>query len=162
MENVLRAAGVAALMLAIAACGSGETHDANPEPGTDAEQPSGEMERMGDMGMDGMDMMGGDMMETMRTHMDSMASMDGERMRAMVDRHRQMVANLMARFNGEMSEMGMPGDTAWSALMDSLRADLIAMPDMGAEELQTMMPEHRARVMRLMGMHESMMSEMRM
>jgi hypothetical protein len=34
------------------------------------------------------------------------------------------------------------------------------MPDMSAAELQAFMPEHRARMMRLMDMHRSMMSSM--
>lgn len=36
------------------------------------------------------------------------------------------------------------------------------MPDMGAQELERFMPEHRERVLRLMEMHGEMMSEMRM
>jgi hypothetical protein len=60
-----------------------------------------------------------------------------------------------------MPGMNMPSDAAWVALRDSIRQDLIHMPDLNASQLRTIMPQHRERVMRLMQMHEGMMSSMK-
>jgi hypothetical protein len=55
----------------------------------------------------------------------------------------------------------MQPDAQWNATADSVRQDMTRMPDMSAAELRAFMPEHRARMMRLMEMHRSMMSRMR-
>jgi hypothetical protein len=59
----------------------------------------------------------------------------------------------------QMWSMNMTGDPAWSALVDSVRQDLVHMPEMSAPELKTFMPAHQARVTRLMQMHRSMMAK---
>ena len=118
-------------------------------------------------GMPGMDhgamrdgMQGGGMMEQMHAHMRMMDGAGADSMRSMVPMHRQMVANMIAQYNREMREMGMQGDAAWNATVDSLRRDLVRLPELGAGEVRSFMPEHRDRVMRLMDMHRSMMQDM--
>jgi len=103
-------------------------------------------------------MMSAGMMDSMRTHMGMMEGMTGDRMKAMLPAHRQMVANMLSRMNGDMRQMGMQSDAKWTALADSVRRDLVRMPDMSAAELRSAMPAHGARVMRLMQMHRSMIS----
>lgn len=101
-------------------------------------------------------MMGSGMMDSMQTHMRMMGNMSADRMKAMLAQHRQMVANLLAQLNGEMRKMNMPPDGRWTMLTDSVRRDLARMPEMSAGELRAFMPEHGARVMRLMEMHRAM------
>ena len=143
--------------LLLGACGPGDA----PEASGTAEEA---MPGMPGMGMEAGGMQGGgsEMMERMGAHMRMMQAMSGDSMRAMLPTHRQMVANMIASMNREMRDMDMPADAAWSATVDSLRSDLVAMPEMGAAELEALMPAHRRRAMRLMEMHAEMMEEMGM
>jgi len=116
---------------------------------------------MGSMaGMQGMQSgVTGAMMDSMRLHMRTMQSASAEQMKAMLPRHRQMVANMLARMNAEMRSMNMRADAAWSATIDSVRQDLIHLPDMSAKELERVMPAHGARVTRLIEMHQRMTNQ---
>lgn len=143
-----------ALLMGLSTACSGGDHPAD-EP-QDAESPMAGMEGMGA----GMEMGGGGRMDDMAAHMEMMASMSGDSLAAMLQTHRQRVANMIARMNREMREMDMPGDEAWTATVDSLRSDLVAMPEMQPGELEALMPEHRRRAMRLMEMHREMMAGM--
>ena len=114
-------------------------------------------------GMPGMGMgASGAMMGEMAAHMARMEGMRGDSLMARLPTHRQMAANMIAQMNREMREMDMDGDAAWNAAVDSLRDDLVRMPDMDSAELQAMMPEHRARMTRLMEMHRAMVEDMGM
>ena len=108
-------------------------------------------------GMPGMAGFGSSMMDSMRTHMRLMQSATPEQMESMLSSHRQSVANMLSQMNAEMRSMNMPADPAWSATVDSIRQDLIHMPDMSGKELKAMMPAHGARVMRLLDTHERML-----
>ncbi|CAN5217014.1 hypothetical protein BH23GEM4_BH23GEM4_14720 [soil metagenome] len=159
--NFKRTIGAIATVLLLAGCGG---EDAG-EPSADGvdETPTAEMqgmEGMGDMqSMPGMQMDGG-MMEEMESHMQMMEGATGDGLMAMMPEHRQMTANMLAEMNRQMRDMNMTADADWNATVDSLRKDLIRMPEMGAAELQAWMPEHGARVDRLMEMHRGMMEEM--
>jgi hypothetical protein len=83
-------------------------------------------------------------------------------LQATMPMHRQMAANMIAQMNNEMRRMNMTGDARWTALMDSLRQDLIRMPEMNAQQLKAFMPEHHSRVARLMQGHRDMMKNMKM
>ena len=109
-------------------------------------------------GMQGMASAGSSMMDSMRTHMRTMQSATPEQMKSMLPSHRQTVANMLSQMNGEMRSMNMPADPAWNATVDSIRQDLIHMPDMSGKELEAMMPAHEARVMRLLDVHERMLA----
>jgi hypothetical protein len=74
----------------------------------------------------------------------------------MLPTHRQMAANLLAEMNREMRRMKMVADPAWTVTVDSVRQDLVRLPELGAAELQSAMPAHQARLNRLMGMHQAM------
>ena len=133
----------------------------------DSSTPSG---MAGMEGMKGMENMKG--MEGMHGMMDStmggmsgemharMMSMSGDSLKSMLPMHRQMVANMIAKMNGEMRDMKMASTSEWPATVDSLRKDLVRMPELGSAELKAMMPMHMARVMRLGEMHQTMMRAM--
>ena len=112
-------------------------------------------------GMSGMGGMTGGMDPEMQAHMQRMmGGVSGEQMRAMLPTHRQMVANSLSRMNGEMRQMNMAADAGWTATVDSLRRDLVRLPDLGAAELEATMPAHMQRVARLGEMHRQMMRGM--
>lgn len=54
----------------------------------------------------------------------------------------------------------MTANTQWTAVVDSLREDLVRMPEMNTTELKEFMPAHRAGITRLMEMHRSVMGSM--
>lgn len=60
--------------------------------------------------------------------------------------------------SSDMRSMNMPADAAWTALTDSVRQDLIRLPEMPKAELKRVIPAHSARVGRLIQMHKDMMS----
>jgi hypothetical protein len=101
--------------------------------------------------------MGAAMADSMHAHMQHMETMTGDQMKAMLPEHRQMAANMLSRMSSEMRSMNMSADAAWNATADSLRQDLARMPDMSAQQLKSMMAGHHGRIMRLLGMHGSMM-----
>ena len=143
--------------LALLACAGPDApggEDAAPAPaaaaGEEASMP----------GMAGMN--GGGPAEEMQAHLRSMEGAGGDSLKAMLAVHRQMSANTIARMNREMRDMNMSGDAAWNATVDSLRQDLVRMPEMGDDELHTFMPLHVARMNRLMEMHRTMMGSMKM
>ena len=121
-------------------------------------------------GMEGMDGMSGQrgtmdssmsgMPVEMRTHVMTMTGATADVVKATLPKHRQLVANMIARMNGEMRDMQMASDAEWSATVDSLRADLIRLPELSGAELTAMMPAHLARVTRLGAMHAKMMGAM--
>ena len=146
--------------LALAACTAGD--DGNSA--ADSAAAAGDTSQAAMPGMEGMQGMegmgGGGMMEQMQSHMRMMDGAGADSMQAMLPMHRQMVANMISQFGREMREMNMKADPAWEATIDSLRQDNVRMPEMNASELRAFMPEHRARLMRLMEMHRSMMAKM--
>jgi PBP1b-binding outer membrane lipoprotein LpoB len=150
---------VSALLLSGCIAEEPQTEDA-PAP---AEVDAGTDTMPGMSDMPGMQdgMMGG-MMGQMMGHMQMMRGAGADSMQAMLPMHRQMVANMLAQMNREMREMNMTTDARWDATVDSLRNDLTRMPEMSGSELQTMMPAHHDRMMRLMEMHRTMMSDMEM
>ena len=105
---------------------------------------------------------GGSVAQQMEVHMKAMKGVSADSLKAMLPMHRQMAANLIASFTKEMRDMNMAADAAWSATVDSLRADLRVLPDLSASELQARMPAHESRITRLIQMHQTMMKNMKM
>lgn len=158
----LRYAPLLLVALAAGACGrsdgADDTNAGEQEARTPA--PAGLPGKDGMAGMQGMQ--SGGMVEQMRAHMAMMHGAGGDSLRAMLPMHRQTAANMIAQMNREMGEMNMAADAGWTATGDSLRQDLVRMPEMGAAELQSFMAAHQARLERLMQMHGSMMAGMKM
>ena len=140
-------------ILALAACGGPDA--AREEAAAPAAAPAGEGAAPGMQGMSGMQ--GGGMAEEMQAHMRSMQGVDGDSLKAMLPMHRQMAANMIAQMNREMRDMNMAADAGWTATVDSLRQDLVRMPEMAGAELQSFMPAHQARLERLVQTHRAMM-----
>jgi hypothetical protein len=139
--------------MVVAACGA-EQERSDPDPAESGVAPTD--------GMEGMEGMQDGMMEQMAAHMQMMDGAGADSLHAMMPTHRQTAANMLARMNREMRDMNMTADAAWNATVDSLRQDLTRMPELTGSELEAIMPGHRARMMRLMEMHRTMMSEMQM
>ena len=115
---------------------------------------SGDSRSMAAMkGMEGM----ADMMGTMQKHMEAMRKVSPDQLKAMMPAHRQMAGNMLAGMTADMRQMNMSADAAWTATIDSVRQDLIAMPELTGREIAAAMPAHEGRMMRLMGMHTTMM-----
>lgn len=99
----------------------------------------------------------------MRLHLRQMQGVHADSIRAMLPLHRQMFSGMMGHMEGMGGHMrGMPmmhGDTAWTALMDSLHQDMLRLSDVSAmsdEEVERWMAAHRARAMRMLEMYPAM------
>lgn len=141
-------------------CGKGEkaADTAAAAPAATPAAASGGMESMPGMGSMPA---GGSPAADMQAHMEMMRKAGPDSMKAMMAGHRQMAANLIAEYSKQMRDMNMAADAAWTATVDSLRADLRMMPDRSAAEMQAQMPAHEARLMRLTQMHQAMMKNMK-
>lgn len=143
------------LAAALLACGRKDAGQANDSTKAAAES-SAIKDTGGTPAMRGM-MMSDSMVAQMQSHMRMMDTVRAAGMPAMLGMHRQMVANMISRMTSDMRSMNMTGDAAWTATIDSLRQDLVQLPELSPAELTRAMPAHRARVMRVMEMHRSMM-----
>lgn len=106
-------------------------------------------------------MMTKDATDSMHAEMTRLTAATPDQAKGMVAMHRQMVANMLSQMNADMRSMNMTADPAWTALVDSIRRDLVNLPDLSGTQLTTMLPDHRTRVERLMSMHEKMMGPMK-
>ena len=161
MRKTRTIATALAAVLLLASCASED--DASPDRSDGAAEGTQDMDAMNGMDMNGMPGMRGrstEMMAGVQAHMEMMRGMSGDSLQGMLAGHRQMAANMIAQMNREMRDMNMPADASWNATMDSLRADLTAMPEMDPGELQAMLPGHHRRALRLMEMHREMMAGM--
>lgn len=139
------------MALTLAACSGQDTVADSGENQT----PMSDMHDMHDMqAMQAMDEDG--MMQQMQSHMRLMDGAGADSITSMLPMHRQMVANMIAQFNQEMRDMNMPSDSAWNATVDSLRQDLMQMPEMRASDLSPFMAAHGDRVTRIMESHRMM------
>lgn len=144
---------IALVVVAATAC---QTHSDQTATADSAKRAGG---MSGIQGMAGM--MPSGMMDSMMTSMRSdivhLRTMSGAQMKGALPAHRQMAANMLSQMNADMRRMNMPADPAWNALVDSVRQDLVRLPDVPAGELPATFPSHLARVERLMAMHQAMM-----
>ena len=141
-----------AFVVAAATCGGQEQEEM--EPGTMGDMPGMSSEREPGTPM------GGDQMrvtQQMRMHMQQMSGAQSDSLLQVMPMHRQMAGQMLAGMDSATMGRGMQMDSTWSATMDSVRDDLSRMEAMSAEELEEFMPAHRARVERLMSMHDSVM-----
>lgn len=150
-----------ALALSLAGCGR-SAGDKEAARGNTGAAPSGRPDTlklgMGGMPMNGMQ--GMSMMGAMRSHMDSMGHMSPEQMKAMMAGHQDMASRMMDAMGADMSGMHMTPDAVWTALADSVRQDLAALPALSGDALKRQMKAHVDRVQRLIARHESMMKGM--
>jgi hypothetical protein len=154
--HIVLVASIAAPILA--ACTSKEpppSRDSGVKAAADSTKGGGMAAMAGMQGM-----MSPAMADSMQAAMRTMAAMSPDQMAAMLPMHRQMVGNMLSQMSSDMRLMNMPADAAWTALSDSVRQDLIRLPEMSKTELKEAIPAHHARVTRLMEMHKAMMAKM--
>lgn len=65
--------------------------------------------------------------------------------------------NRLDAMGSDMMMMNMPGDTAWTALTDSVRRDLADLPALAGRSLEVRVRAHVERMRRLLDTHERMM-----
>lgn len=160
MRLIARIAALAAVGAAVA-CGrpDSEAGEAGADPARGA--PMAEIPGM-DHGTEaqngGMGAMTSEsMIGEMRSHLAQIQGAGADSLRQIMPAHRQMAANLLAQMNTEMRQMNMSADSAWSALVDSVRRDLARMPELAPSEMAAFMAAHLERVRRLMERHGAMM-----
>lgn len=170
---------IAVLAVALSGCTTKEaavdTAGAAMRAGSGDSATAGGMSGMPMQGMEGMKGMAGadsgamggmgnmmSMMGDMQKQMDAMMKASPEQIRTMLPMHRQMAANMLSQMNSEMRTMNMPANAAWTATVDSVRQDLVRLPEQSAQQLKEALPAHHARMMRLMQMHGGMMKGMKM
>jgi phage-related minor tail protein len=108
-------------------------------------------------GTQGMAMPGIQMMPMMRAHMDSMMGRSPAEMQNMMARHQDLMSQMLDGMGTDMRGMNMTGDSAWTALTDSVKRDLAELPGLEGQALEQRMRGHSERVGRLLAMHERMM-----
>ncbi|MEX2154219.1 MAG: hypothetical protein WD825_12840 [Gemmatimonadaceae bacterium] len=149
----MRQALAAGLLVMLVACGkTADRGDAT------AAADTGAMAGMPGMGA----MMSGAMMDSMTAHMRVMDTASASGLPSMMPMHRQMAANMIAQMNREMGDMKMTADARWTALMDSVRADLVRLPESSGQQLKNLMSAHHGRLTRLMQAHREMTKGMKM
>lgn len=150
--NTTMIAGLVAVLV-LAGCGEKKTEQ-DTMPG------------MGDMpgmpGMPGMAMQSDSLMSMMRAHLDSLAGLAPQSPAGMIRVHDAMASRMLDAMGADMMGMGMgmKGDSAWTALTDSVRRDLAELPSLSGRALEARMKAHIDRMRRLLGMHETMMRTM--
>lgn len=143
-------------MLGFAACTQKDTPQSASGMMDSTAMAGGATSMVGMPGMSGMADSSG-MTADMHTHLAAMMGADGAGMQSMMADHRQKVANMLAKMNGEMTSMNMTATAEWAATVDSIRQDLVRMPTMDTSTLKAAMPGHDMRVRRLAAMHAMMM-----
>ena len=155
IRSIPRALGVA-VMVFVSACTSAKDQVAAARPAASA---AGAVTSANMANMPGMD--SSRMVERMAQHLLTMTAARGDALKAMVPTHRQMVANMLSQTNQEIRQMNMSADATWGALTDSVREDLIHLPDLSGAELERAVAAHGGRVTRLLEMHRAMMTSMK-
>jgi hypothetical protein len=163
MRNAFRWTVLPLVALA-AACGAGKKHTGTPPAdAAGAGHAAGNDSASGMQRMPGMQGQQSDAgAAVMQAQMRAMHGASADSLARMLPVHRRMAASMIAEMNRQMRQTNMQPDAVWTATVDSLRQDLVRMPEMGASELRSFMPAHQARMARLVDMHRRMMGGMKM
>ncbi|MBC7670943.1 MAG: hypothetical protein H7247_00860 [Polaromonas sp.] len=86
------------------------------------------------------------MMRDMRAHDQSLMSMRGSTLMAVIPEHRRRTANLVSQTQMDMSAGEIATTSPWDAVVDSVLRDLAQLPDLEVAGVTAMMPTHRARI----------------
>lgn len=68
-----------------------------------------------------------------------------------------LASRMLDAMGADIMGMGMKGDSAWTALTDSVRRDLAEVPSLSGRAFETRSKVYIDRMRRLLGMHETMM-----
>jgi hypothetical protein len=143
-------------LAALSGCGTSNDQSADH---TTARNPDSGAAGMPMHGMPSRAAGSGAMIEAMRTHMRTMQAVSADSIRAGMPMHREMMTSMLAEMTKDMSEMKMPANARWSALMDSVRQDMSNMLGMDANAMAAAMSAHHQRLTRLMDMHQHEMMQ---
>ena len=88
-------------------------------------------------------------MDSLRAQLRMMSAMNAQELSAILPAHGRMVTSLLPRRTHESPTGADPGNDALKATLDSVRADLVRLPAMTAQQLRQAMPAHLARVQRI-------------
>ena len=134
-------------VLVLAACGEKKS-----EPQQQA------MSGMSNMsGMAGMTMKADSLMPMMRAHLDSLARMPSPSAAGMLQAHETVASQMLDAMGSDMRMMNMRPDSAWTALVDSVKRDLAHLPSLSGRALETRVKAHVERMRRLLELHGRMM-----
>jgi sensor domain CHASE-containing protein len=111
-------------------------------------------------GMARMNMRADSLMPAMHAHLDSLAMVPADRLPGLISAHEIMTSQLLDAMGGDMTAMGMKGDSAWTALRDSVQHDLADLPALRGAQLEGRVRAHIDRLKRLLAMHGIMMGAM--
>ncbi len=152
------------LLAACAGKDAGKPSGATPAAGAASTTPGGAARDSGTSmpGMAGAAAAATGLADSMQAHFRAADAMNVDQLKSALPAHRELIANTLSRMNADMRQMNMPADPAWTALVDSIRQDLVHLPDLNGGELKQFMPRHGARVARLVQMHQQMMKNMKM
>lgn len=91
------------------------------------------------------------------THVQLLASANGDSLKALVPADQRVVTNLIADCEMMMRQMKIDPPRKWTNAVTDLRQDLAKMPAMSPSQLQAFMPEHRKRIEEMLSMRRDMM-----
>jgi hypothetical protein len=148
------------ITLVIIACNADVKQQPNtPAAGDSAVATSSDSGGMGSM--PGMAPSGGSstatMIADMKVKLADIEKVKPDSLEIVVPGHRAAAAALLSEMNREMAAMQMQGDSRWSAIADSVRQDLIMLPETKGGALSALVAAHKTRMLRMMQMHEDMM-----
>lgn len=144
----MRRVGPAFIAAALAACGGSGHGDPPARPAS------------GMPGMTAGDNESAAVLAGARAHLDSLVYLDAARLVFVRAAHDSIARRALETMRRDMEGMGMPPDSAWRALEDSVRRDLDAVPRLVGEAFVLRMRGHAGRLRRLIGTHERMMARM--
>lgn len=116
---------------------------------------SGQQQTMA--GMAGMAMRSDSLMPMMRVDLDSLARIPAQVAQGMLQAHEAMASQMLDAMGSDMRMMSMQPDSAWTALIDSVKRDLAELPSLSGRALDTRVKTHVERLRRLLVMHSAMM-----
>lgn len=111
-------------------------------------------------GMASMNMRADSLMPAMHAHLDSLTVLPADRLPGAIPAHETMTSQMLDAMGGDMTAMGMKGDSTWTVLQDSVQRDLADLPALRGAALKARMLAHIDRLKRLVVMHGSMMRTM--
>ena len=141
----------------LAACGSNTRSTVTDSTAGTMHQPGSLAQSASDTRRGGAGMADASQMQVaVEANMRVMTDARGDQLMNMVPEHRQIVASMLGQMSREMGSVHTASSAAWMATRDSVANDLARFPTMSAQDLQSKLPGHAARLRRLMQMHGSM------
>ena len=91
-----------------------------------------------------------DMTAAMEVELKALDTAKAPTIQAQLPQHIVAASRLVKHLDDEMQREGKATVPEWRAIVDSVRQDLVRMPEMSVSEIMTYMPSHHARLEQLM------------